>query len=197
MPEKKKRGVERKPIFLPIITDAFVEQGYRGTTTADLARRCNVRENELYRIWPSKKQMFLDSIDYVFEVTREHWQQVLDSRGDERSDAERILDFQSRDHGKMRLYRIVFAGLTESDDKEIRASLRKLYRKFYALLFELVSAHRSQSGHQAVSDESTIHTVWSIIGIGTIVDIQRELGLLSKSEREQFMRRTAGMFLQQ
>ena len=36
--------------LLPVVARAFAELGYRRTTTADLARRCGVRENVLYRL---------------------------------------------------------------------------------------------------------------------------------------------------
>ena len=189
------RGVERKPVFLPILANAFVESGFKGMTTAELARRCEVRENELYRIWPSKKQMFLEAIDYVYRVTTEAWKEVLESPGgDNRTKAERILEFQSQDHGKMRLYRIVFAGLMEADDKEIRLALRSLYKRFATFLSEMVQEHREFRGHSS-SELDVEFSTWAIIGIGTIVDIQRELGLLNKSGREVFMRRAAGMIL--
>jgi len=194
-PSRPPRGVERKPAFLEIIADAFVESGFKGMTTAELARRCEVRENELYRIWPSKKQMFLDAIDYVYRVTTDAWKEVLDSPANgDRTKAERILEFQSQDHGKMRLYRIVFAGLMEADDKEIRLALRGLYRRFFALLSELVQEHRDIRSNDSGGLDAEFST-WAIIGIGTIVDIQRELGLLNKSNREAFMRRSAGLVL--
>jgi AcrR family transcriptional regulator len=195
-PSNAPRGVERRSIFIRIIADAFVECGFRGTTTAELARRCSVRENELYRIWPSKKQMFLDSIDYVYSVTTEAWSDVLNDDAEGGTSAQRVLAFQSRDHGKMRLYRIIFAGLTESEDKEIRAALRSLYRKFLAFLTDLLTEHRKSYPAEPNGLDAELST-WAIIGIGTIVDIQRELGLLNKSERERFMRKAAGLVLGQ
>ena len=57
---------QRRREFTPLVAMAFIELGYRGTTTAQLARRCGVRENVLYRVWPTKKAMFLDAVEYVF-----------------------------------------------------------------------------------------------------------------------------------
>ena len=56
---------DRRRQFTPRVATAFIELGYRGTTTAELAQRCGVRENVLYRIWPTKKAMFLDAVEYV------------------------------------------------------------------------------------------------------------------------------------
>ena len=43
---------QRRRELLPVVTDAFAELGYRRTSTAELAERCNVRVNILYRLWP-------------------------------------------------------------------------------------------------------------------------------------------------
>ena len=85
--------------------------------------------------------------------------------------------------------------------KKIRAALRNLYRRFIALLSELLADHRLTIGtsqgteRTASNDLDVAFSAWAIIGIGTIVDIQRELGLLSKTDRETFMRRAAGLIL--
>src|SRR5215218_6793844 len=111
---------QRRKDFTPLIAAAFIELGYRGTTTAELAQRCGVRENVLYRVWPTKKVMFLDAVEYVYDATMRTWERlVTDAAAGPGTVAERILAHQAENHGKMRLYRIVFAGMTE-DDPEIK-----------------------------------------------------------------------------
>ncbi len=61
----------RRKELMPIVTGAFSELGYRRTTTAELAKRCGVRENILYRLWPDKKAMFVASIEYVYKLSAE------------------------------------------------------------------------------------------------------------------------------
>ncbi len=130
-----RKGNERRPDFLKIIADAFIEGGYRQTTTAELARRCEVRENELYRIWPSKKEMFLESIEYIFTETQKTWEKAV-LKDDGCTSAERLLAHQARDHGHRRFYRIVFSGITEVNDPDIRLALKTLYRRFHQALSE-------------------------------------------------------------
>ena len=72
--------------------------------------------------------MFLDCIEHIYELTMELWQELPEST-DGRTRAEMILLYRAEDHGLLRFYRLVFAGLLE-DDPDIRKSLRKLYRKF-------------------------------------------------------------------
>lgn len=174
---------EKRESFLPKISQCFAKHGFRGTTTARLAEACDVRENVLYRIWPSKKEMFLDCIEHIYELTMELWQELPEST-DGRTRAEMILLYQAEDHGLLRYYRLVFAGLLE-DDPDIRKSLRKLYRKFQTFLKQTAEEHREQKGiSQTLNSEVS---AWALMGLAAMVDIQRELRILSSAEREKFM----------
>ena len=57
------QSAEKRNELLPIIAETFTRLGFRRTTTAELAKRCKVRENILYRLWPDKKAMFIAAID--------------------------------------------------------------------------------------------------------------------------------------
>ena len=59
-------SAQRRRELTPIVARTFAELGFRRTTTAELARRCGVRENVLYRLWPDKKAMFIAAIEYVY-----------------------------------------------------------------------------------------------------------------------------------
>jgi AcrR family transcriptional regulator len=148
----KRRGTERKVDFIPLLADNFVELGYHHTTTAQLARRCEVRENELYRIWPSKKSMFLEAIRYVFACTLSDWTNVgYQDADDDKTLAERLISHQARNHGHRRFYRPVFSGLTEVNDADVRRELRKLYRRFHETVTEYVTSDRvNRSGERAL-----------------------------------------------
>jgi len=98
---------QRRLQFTPLIATAFIELGYRGTTTAQLAERCSVRENVLYRIWPTKKAMFLDAVEHVYRATMQAWDVVIADASRGKTVAERILNNQADYHGRMRLYRIL------------------------------------------------------------------------------------------
>ena len=98
-----------------MLAKAFAELGYRRATTSALAKRCGLRENQLYRLWPNKKAMFLASIDYLYGFTAAKWQKLL-SQASDTSPAERILNWEGEHRGETGLHRITFAGLNEADD---------------------------------------------------------------------------------
>ena len=183
---------ERRSRLLPILTKAFIDLGYRRATTAELAKRCGLRENELYRIWKNKKAMFIDAVQQVYDNTMKDWSKLADAE-DSSSMAERVLAHQASNHGRMRFYRIVFAGLQETDDVEIRAALRDLYRKFHKSVVEMLVQHHAGSNPDNAQDtqeevESRAESAaWALIGLGAIVDIDRSVKLTSADRRQELI----------
>lgn len=168
---------------MPVLARTFAELGYRRTTTAELAERCGVRENILYRLWPDKRAMFVAAIDHVYELSEATWSELLEGSGGRASSAERILDYESTHQGEFGLYRIVFAGLSETDDPEIAKAMKRLYRRFHRFVREQVRAHRG--GPSAGADPELV--AWAIVGLGTMSNIGRELGVLSAPARARFV----------
>jgi AcrR family transcriptional regulator len=168
--------------YIAEIAEQFVLTGYRGTTTALLAKRLGIRENVLYRVWPSKRDMFIASIRYIHEVTSASWQDYLARRPADTDPAQWLLQRQAQDHGQMRLYRIVYAGILE-DDPEIHAAIRRVYSDFHQVITEILASRPAE--HSSPLDPQT--TAWTIMGLAAIVDIQRELELSPPAERRSLL----------
>lgn len=178
---------------MPVVAHAFAELGYRRLTTAELARRCSLRENVLYRLWPDKKAMFMAAIDYVFDLSTATWRTLLAQAPDPKTSASTLLSYEAGHHGELGLYRIVFAGLSETDDPDIRAALARMYARFQEFIREMVATHRESGGGGTRSPDAEI-AAWAIIGLGTVASFTRELRLLNESGREKLMQQ-AGLFL--
>ncbi len=175
---------ERRKRLLPIVAGTFAELGYRRTTTAELAKRCNVRENVLYRLWQDKKAMFVASIEYVYSLSAETWQRLLADRGDGKPPAVRLLQYESEHHGESGLQRLVFAGLSETNDPAIRRALRTMYRRFHRFIGEQIAAFRDV---RRPPSPDVAMSAWAVIGLGTLASIVQELELLKSGERKRFM----------
>ena len=184
---------EKRRDFLPIVARTFAELGYRRTTTAELARRCEVRENILYRIWPDKKAMFLAVIDHVYDLSEGIWKGLLQTRKTGDSTAERLLAYESTHHGDFGHYRIVFAGLTEIDDPEIRKALAEMYRRFHRFIEDQVTSHRKAGSMGDLPDAAM--TAWAVIGLGTVANITREMGLMTGPRRRRLIGEIGKMLL--
>jgi len=175
--------LDKRKKLTPIVARAFAELGYRRATTAELARRCKVRENILYRVWPDKKAMFIASIDYVYEQAAGAWRALLRETDDPAGAATTLLTHEAEHYGESGLHRIIFAGLSEIDEPEIRDALRTMYGRFHRFIREQVSAHRNGNGTSAIPNETV--SAWGIIGLGNLANIGRELGLLTDRGRKK------------
>lgn len=178
--------VAKRDALLPVVTRTFAELGYRRTTTAELARRCGVQENILYRLWPDKKGMFIAAIGHVFDSSAEAWRKLLESSDGDGTVAERILSHEARHYGKAGYYRIVFAGLSETDDADIRAALADMYQRYHRFVQQQISAHRRKYPGKDVAPASL--AAWAIVGLGTVASLSQELGLLGDAQRRKLIR---------
>lgn len=192
MPRPNLSEARRKKL-IPEVARAFAELGYRRTTTAELARRCGVQENILYRLWPDKKAMFIAAIDYVFELSNNIWHEIVGRRGADARSAERLLEYESRHHGEFGLYRIIFAGLSETDDPEISDALRRVYRRFLEFIARQVAAQGRKRSDGGGLDPAL--AAWAFIGLGTVANIGRELNLCADDLRTSLLREVGGSLL--
>lgn len=183
MPRPSQADARRKQL-LPVVASAFADLGYRRATTAELAARCQVRENILYRLWPDKKAMFIAAIDFVYAINAATWERLLTESDGVRPAAERVLEYESKHHGESGLQRLIFAGLSETADPEIRAALRRMYRRFHAFISGKMTDYR---GERRGRSPDVAASAWAVIGLGTLASIGQELGLLKPGERRRFI----------
>lgn len=173
---------DRREKLLPLIADAFGQLGYRAATTAQIAGRCNVRENVLYRLWKDKKTMFLASIDFLFRRRMARWQDILAKHSGGALPVERLLELTAENLGEQRLYRIIFAAFSETDDDDVRAALQGLYRRYHKRVTELLRARRrGRKRPQSLGDGDT---AWALIGMVTVMNVLIDLDLASPRGRK-------------
>lgn len=185
---------EKRRTLLPIVARAFAELGYRRTTTAELARRCGVQENILYRLWQDKKAMFIAAIGHVYDVSVGIWAELLKPDAGGASAAERLLEYESRHHGEFGYYRIVFAGLNEADDPDIRAALSDMYKRYQKFIEKHIGEHRRATDSDAAVPEAAL-AAWAVVGLGTVANIARELHLMSEMQRRRLFERVGSALL--
>jgi AcrR family transcriptional regulator len=173
------RSAERRVELVPVLASTFAELGYRRATTAQLAERCGMTEVALYRLWPDKRAMFLAAIEHVYDTSILAWESLLTASGAQ-SPAERLLEHESTHHGEFGLHRLVFAGLSEADDEEIRAALARMYRRYFEFIVRRIEEHRA--GGKGPDAQAA---AWALIGMGTMSSIGRELGTMSRADQKR------------
>ena len=188
MPRPSQIDEQRKRL-LPIVCEVFSELGYRRATTAELAQRCGVRENILYRLWLDKKAMFLAAIDDIFCSRAERWEEILAKCPTPEQAAEALVSYEAKHQGEFGFYRVVFTALVEADDPEIREAIIGMYRRFHERIHKLIDA--SRKGEKKSPGLSPDATAWAMIGLATVSNIIRELELLRPKQREDMFVATA------
>jgi AcrR family transcriptional regulator len=148
-----------------------------------------VQENILYRLWPDKRAMFVAAIDYVYDLSTEKWEALLAGADRDTSAAERILEYESKHHGEFGLYRIVFAGLTETDDDQVRAALRRMYGRYQEFIERRIGEHRGDARGADLA-------AWAIVGLGTVSSIARDLGLMDAAARRRLWKQVGPTLLE-
>lgn len=176
---------EQHAELLPVLARAFGELGFRRATTAELARRCGVRENILYRHWPDKVTMFVAALDHVHDLAVATWSRVLAEDVAPHAAAERLVDYEARHLGEFGNYRIIFSALGDTDTPEIARALRRMYRSFFKVIRDALTAAR----RDADREPSTDLAAWAVIGLGTVATIAGELGILSGRQRAELLGR--------
>jgi AcrR family transcriptional regulator len=185
------RTKEKRDKLLPVVVRTFIQLGYRRTTTAELASQCGVQETVLYRLWPDKRAMFIAAIDYVYQVSVSTWEKVL-ARDEVGSTAERLLAYESSHFGEFGNFRIIFTGLSETDDPLIRQALASMYERYMGFIQGVVVEHRAKGSKPSID---TASTAWALVGLGTVLSIARELKLMSGNERRKLMAQAGSLLL--
>jgi AcrR family transcriptional regulator len=178
---------DKRDHFLPLIAQYFSDHGYDGATTAGIAKTCGVRQNVLYRIWTDKEAMFVAVIEFIHSYTIEFWDSIAPKKGETKVEA--ILRLQSKDHGSLRYYRIIFSGLLQ-DSKDVRKALRRLYVGIHEYIERAVESHREQRRKTSGKFNPDV-AAWGMMGLAAMADIQRELRIKSQSSRETLLRSTS------
>jgi len=184
---------KRRAELLPLMANAFSELGYRRATTAELAARCGVQENILYRLWDDKKAMFLAVIEHLFNWRMERSRKLLESVPDRADSLSVMIDDAAGNIGKDGLHRIIHAALGEIGDLEIMSALRELYRHNLELILDVLS--ESDSPRRASSAATDKDVAWTLMGLVTMMSLAGELRLLGPRQRKQIFTRVAKALL--
>ncbi|MEM8781831.1 MAG: TetR/AcrR family transcriptional regulator, partial [Planctomycetota bacterium] len=171
----------------------FADHGYAGTTTAKLAAAAELRENQLYRLWPSKKAMFLAVLADIAEQQTRWWEEHFEDpkhRADPAAAARSVLDDEGKSRGSTGMHRLIFAGLTEAHDPEVRDALNAMYTRLHAYIQRVVKRQQADDPDALIA--SPLLCAWSLVALGSFANIARELDLFPIATQRRLFNQLGG-----
>lgn len=132
-------AAERKDAVLEAALVEFADRGYAATSTEDIAVRAGISQPYLFRLFGTKKDLYIASVSRCFRETLQLFQRAAEGlRGDEALHAMGEAYMEALQSDKLRL-RAQMQAYAAADDPEIRAVVRAGYG-------DLVSYVRRVSG---------------------------------------------------
>ena len=170
MTETKHRmpAAERRELVLDAAFGEFAAHGLAGTSTEDVARQAGISQPYLFRLFPTKKALFLALIDRCFSRVRETFVAAAgDLTGDEALSAmadsyTRLLDDRTLLLLQMQIY-------AACSDPEIRDATRAAYKKLWEIVERITGL--------------PFQTVVDFFAVGMLMNVAAAMNLPAVDER--------------
>src|SRR3984893_2804022 len=132
MTRQRMPAAERREMVLEAAVPEFAARGLAGTSTEDVARRAGISQPYLFRLFPTKKALFLALVERCFRRVEDAFAAAAGDRTGEEAlmamaDAYELL---LNDRTLLLLQMQAYAAC---DDPEIRATTRAGYKKLWEL----------------------------------------------------------------
>lgn len=161
------RAEARRRQLLETAATVFAERGYRGATTAELARAAGITQPILYQHFANKEDLFVTLIREVGDEVIDRWQAMLEGVDDPHDRLRMLLAGNPATHEKgHRVYRVIFQAMTDvAHERRIARELRQHVRTLHTFLAAELST--LQSGGAVRADETADSLAWMLIDIAT------------------------------
>jgi AcrR family transcriptional regulator len=159
------RAKDRRRQLLEVAAELFAARGYRGTTTAELARAAGITEPILYRHFKNKLDLFITLITEVGKEVTTAWERALK---DVKSPVRRLrillaANPATHERGKG-VYRLIFQAMTEAESDP---TIAKALRKHLALLHKFIEKEiiALQKAGAVRNDEPAAALAWLLMNV--------------------------------
>jgi AcrR family transcriptional regulator len=161
-------AAERRELVLDAAVAEFAVHGLAGTSTEDVARRAGISQPYLFRLFPTKKALFLALVDRCFRRVRDTF---IDAAGDLTGDAamEAMGDAYERLLEDRVLLLLQMQAYAACDDPEIRTATRAGFKKLWELVEQLTGL--------------PFQTVVDFFAVGMLMNVAAAMDLPAVDER--------------
>jgi AcrR family transcriptional regulator len=130
---------ERREAVLTAAVPEFAVGGLRGTSTESIARRAGIAQPYLFRLYPTKKDLFLASVGRVFDRIAAAFEEAAGGR-----DGEEAMAAMGEAYGRFLADRDLLMHQMQAyaacDDPDVRAVTRRGFGRLWTLVEELTGA---------------------------------------------------------
>jgi AcrR family transcriptional regulator len=164
-PMARMRAKDRRRQLLEVAAGLFAARGFRGTTTAELAKAAGITEPILYRHFDNKLDLFVTLIEEVGREVIYGWQTALKGVDDPAKRLRVLLAGNPATHERGRgIYRVIFQAMTEAESApEIAKPLRKHLATLHGFLKdELASLQKAGAVRK---DEPATALAWLLMNV--------------------------------
>ena len=170
MTDTKQRmpAAERRELVLDAAVAEFAVHGLAGTSTEDVARKAGISQPYLFRLFPTKKALFVELVDRCFRRVRDTFIAAAGDRTGEEAlmamaDSYELL---LEDRTLLLLQMQAYAAC---DDPEIRAATRAGFKKLWELIERLTGL--------------PFQTVVDFFAVGMLMNVAAAMDLPAVDER--------------
>lgn len=159
------RAKDRRRQLLEVAAELFASRGYRGTTTAELAKAAGITEPILYRHFKNKLDLFVTLITEVGKEVTTSWENALKDVKPPVKRLRILLAGNPATHERGRsIYRLIFQAMTEADsDPAIARALRKHLATLHKFIEKEIS--ELQKAGAVRKDEPASSLAWLLMNV--------------------------------
>jgi AcrR family transcriptional regulator len=176
------RSADRRRQLLEVSAELFAQTGYRGTTTAELAKAARVTEPILYRHFSNKLDLFITLVQEIGQEVIKAWRDALEGVADPAQRLAILLDANPSTHERGRnAYRVIFQAMTETTrDPEIAEALRRHLGDLHQFLEDELTRLQKSGAVRRDEDASTL--AWMLMNVAIGYGMSMPLGMGGPTE---------------
>lgn len=184
MRRERLAGPERRERVLSSACELFARSGYRGATTAEIAREVGVSEPILYRHFASKRDLFLACLDELWAGARAAWEETLATPAPLDWLASSAAPFARLRETKGRLAALWVQALAEAgEDDVIRERLREHLHDVHAFVADAMRALQER-GH-VLPERDPQAEAWVFLALNLLGGVGPRIGGLVEDDYER------------
>jgi AcrR family transcriptional regulator len=138
---------ERRRQIVDVALAEFAIKGLHGTTTEDIARRAGITQPYVFRLFGTKKQLFLAAVERGFDRVQETFEAAADETSGD-AGAEQRLRAMGRAYQRLLQDRSLLLAQMQTyaacDDPDVQAVAQRRYRELFEWIEEGTGASAQQ-----------------------------------------------------